>query len=39
MSAGSMGDSGTKWRILAHRKNSKVELENEGRFDELFLDD
>ena len=30
---------GTRWRILAHREDEKIELENQGTFDELVVDD
>jgi hypothetical protein len=33
-------ESGRRWRILAYREGGeKIELENEGAFDELVLDD
>lgn len=31
---------GHRWRVLAHRKNGdRVELKNEGCFDEVVVDD
>jgi hypothetical protein len=30
--------SGAIWRLLAHRENGDLELENEGLFDELTLE-
>ncbi len=30
---------GFKWRLLAHREDRSIELENEGLFDELVVDD
>jgi hypothetical protein len=30
---------GTRWRILAHQGGNSVELENQGVFDELVLDE
>ena len=32
-------EPGRRWRILAHREGETVELENQGKFDELVLDD
>jgi hypothetical protein len=38
-----MGDRseqrGTKWRLLAHRDGVNVEIEDQGAFDELVVDD
>jgi hypothetical protein len=34
-----MGQPGKRWRFLAHRDGAKIELENEGVFDELVVDD
>jgi hypothetical protein len=31
--------SGTRWRILAHQSDKSAELENQGVFDELVLDE
>ncbi len=31
--------SGRKWRVLAHRGAERIELEDQGTFDELVLDD
>jgi hypothetical protein len=30
---------GNVWRLLAHREGVSVELENQGSFDELVVDD
>jgi hypothetical protein len=30
---------GKKWRLLAHQVDTTVEVENEGTFDELVVDD
>jgi hypothetical protein len=30
---------GARWRLLAHRANGSLEIENDGQFDELVVDD
>jgi hypothetical protein len=39
MNTAAKNEPGKKWRVLAHRDDGKVELEDQGTFDELVLDD
>ncbi|XXX76644.1 hypothetical protein WMF30_54250 [Sorangium sp. So ce134] len=33
------GAPGARWRILAHRESSSIEVENQGTVDEVVIDD
>jgi hypothetical protein len=39
MKSAATNEPGRRWRVLAHREDGKVELENQGTFDELVVDD
>jgi hypothetical protein len=39
MNSASATKPGWRWRLLAHREDEKVEIANQGRFDELVVDD
>jgi hypothetical protein len=39
MKSAAPNEPGRQWRVLAHREDGKVELENQGKFDELAVDD
>jgi hypothetical protein len=39
MNSVTINEPGRRWRILARREGEKIELENQGAFDELVVDD